>query len=934
MSPRRSGRAAGRAARPRVGASAALLSAALLVAGGAGAGFAASASGDPGATGAQGAPGVPAVAGVPAAGGTTAVRADRADGGGSGTARERGGGEPAALDVLALPTVVKRWSRKIPADRLAVRRDAVYARSGARLSALAVRSGRELWSRQLGDFSCCGDDIVLAGSTVVGDADGKLLLVDAADGSLRGEVDLGAIAAYAGPPVVALSGAGDELVAVDPASSQVTARVPLGEAVLHLGVEDGYALLALAGPGGEGRLTVAGLSADGLREVWRREEPGGDAPAWVEVLGGKLHLARRDRAESSEVVPIEPASGRLGRPLRLAPGVQMAAAWPAGLQALTGAAGGAGAGAEAGGSPAQALRRLAPGSGRPLWTTQLPCKIDGATQEGSVLAAACTRGDGAHGRGLLAILSWESGEIRQLAYGMPAVSDLALAGDLVLAATGEEVAAFSTIEFGMPEGEGSIAAAVRRILLDTRGDQAPDDRGGFILDRLSELEPLGPAAYPFIVRLLPRLGPTSVVAAAGALAAGGYRPAAPALARQLRPGGLEEPRPGAAFKGWNPRFALLRALAVLGGDAEAPAVAGWLGAPGKAAQTGAVRREALATLVAMRSPAADEVVRAFLAAPPSRQPVWNPPRPPAVGAGDGADAAGGGDGEGTAGGGSILVQLPEGRRLVLFRDGYLGSPDDLWAADLGADGRAARPARFTGVRLQLDDDEQRLVDLRGRVAGDRVSVRDAAGRELAAFSLAGAARDSDGDGLTDVVERRLRLDPGNPDTDGDGLRDAEDPAPNARLREPRDDEQAIAAAIFRQFFQFEDGIDGPAAGVAVMVSDFALEWRGRRDPTITLDAREAARFREEIGGGSALLIGIRRGEPGGELGGGPALQLTGDPPAPLPPPAAGEEVYTLTLDRGRFHTHVYRVVVRNLNAAQPAAPRLWAVSWLRLVWSD
>jgi hypothetical protein len=877
-----------------------------------------------------------------------------------------GAGEPAVLDVRSLPTVVKVWSRKVAADRLAVRRKVVFARSGPRLSALAVSGGQLLWTRQLGDFSCCGDEIVLAGSTVVADADGKLFLVDAADGSIRGEVDLGQIGAYAGPPVVALAGR-DELVAVDPGSGQVTARLPVGEEVAHLTVEDGYAVVGLAE---EERRATAGYTADGLREVWRHQGAGDEWASWLEVVDGMMHLVRSGPQQSKEYLPIEPATGKLGRPLRLEAGAEPVFGWPVGLRKLP--AGGANASSRAG--QAESLRRV-DDSGRPLWTTELPCRLAGAARDGGVLAVGCVRQDGDRGRQLLAILSWESGEIRQLAFGLPGLADMTLAGDLVLGAAGEEVVAVSATEFGPPEAEESVEAAVRRILLNTRGDDSQGSRGDYILERLKELEPLGPAAYPCIVRLLPRLGPTSLVAAADALAAGGYRAAAPALARRLQAGSLEKPEPGAAFEGWNPRFALLRSLAVLGGDSEVPAIAAWLEGRGQPAGMGSLRREALVTLAAMRSPAADAAVRAFLAVPPPRQPVWNPPRPPLLrmpavspvpqtpampqgptapgAAGDGdvagaGNASGAGDPAGGAGesavagaagapgaapapgsADAILVQLSEGRRLVLFRDEYLGSPDDLWVADLDPDGRAAGPARFTGVRLPLED-EQRASDLAARASGDRVAVRDGAGRELAAFSLARAAEDSDGDGLTDLVEHRLRLDPHNPDTDGDGLGDAEDPAPNARLREPRDDGQAIAAAIFRQFFQFEDGAQEPAAMVAVVVSDFALEWRGRRDPTITLDAREATRLREETGDGSVPFITIHHGEPHWEA----AYPVSGDPPGPPPALGPGEEIYTLAIDRGRFHSRTYRVVVRNLNAAQPAAPRLWAVSWLRLASYD
>jgi hypothetical protein len=43
------------------------------------------------------------------------------------------------------------------------------------------------------------------------------------------------------------------------------------------------------------------------------------------------------------------------------------------------------------------------------------------------------------------------------------------------------------------------------------------------------------------------------------------------------------------------------------------------------------------------------------------------------------------------------------------------------------------------------------------------------------FDLAGLASDRDGDGLTDIEERRLGLDSMDPDTDGDGMTDGEDP---------------------------------------------------------------------------------------------------------------------------------------------------------------
>jgi hypothetical protein len=62
--------------------------------------------------------------------------------------------------------------------------------------------------------------------------------------------------------------------------------------------------------------------------------------------------------------------------------------------------------------------------------------------------------------------------------------------------------------------------------------------------------------------------------------------------------------------------------------------------------------------------------------------------------------------------------------------------------------------------------------------------------------LADVERDSDGDGLTDIAERRLLLDPANPDSDGDGLIDGLDPMPlTARVDGARNARFELAAAI-------------------------------------------------------------------------------------------------------------------------------------------
>jgi hypothetical protein len=57
-------------------------------------------------------------------------------------------------------------------------------------------------------------------------------------------------------------------------------------------------------------------------------------------------------------------------------------------------------------------------------------------------------------------------------------------------------------------------------------------------------------------------------------------------------------------------------------------------------------------------------------------------------------------------------------------------------------------------------------------------------------------KDSDGDGLTDLAEQQLLLDPKNPDTDGDGIPDGQDSLPNVALnKNPTPRQRAFAAAV-------------------------------------------------------------------------------------------------------------------------------------------
>jgi hypothetical protein len=120
--------------------------------------------------------------------------------------------------------------------------------------------------------------------------------------------------------------------------------------------------------------------------------------------------------------------------------------------------------------------------------------------------------------------------------------------------------------------------------------------------------------------------------------------------------------------------------------------------------------------------------------------------------------------------------------------------------------------------------------------------RTAGGHEVVSADLAEAARDRDRDGIPDLVERRLLLDPERADSDGDGIPDASDPVPNAAAT-AEDDLAPVAAAFFEQYF----GVYAPGEdrGAIIVISDRALARYGRRGPTLVLTGKEAERLTQQ-----------------------------------------------------------------------------------------
>jgi hypothetical protein len=136
-----------------------------------------------------------------------------------------------------------------------------------------------------------------------------------------------------------------------------------------------------------------------------------------------------------------------------------------------------------------------------------------------------------------------------------------------------------------------------------------------------------------------------------------------------------------------------------------------------------------------------------------------------------------------------LVDTREDAKGVLWgliSSGTLGSRKDLWITR--RIGRRWSEPIFTGSTFETLADSDWFSNFVGN---------------------AKIAKDSDGDALTDLVERRLGTNPNLADTDGDGLKDSIDKNPLAAPRKFSDLERVLAAA-FEGVFRFVGWNEVPA----------------------------------------------------------------------------------------------------------------------------
>src|SRR5262249_597178 len=153
--------------------------------------------------------------------------------------------------------------------------------------------------------------------------------------------------------------------------------------------------------------------------------------------------------------------------------------------------------------------------------------------------------------------------------------------------------------------------------------------------------------------------------------------------------------------------------------------------------------------------------------------------------------------------------------------------------------------------------------------------------------------DSDHDGLPDLVERRIHTDPLKTDSDDDGEPDSSDLSPNSHGR-PVNEQQEITAAIFKQYFAFSDQKDSDEVSLAIVISDFALDWQGWNGPVITLSKQMDEAFLQEAGYDGVPHITISPEKAPAHSGGGLAAYTTTELPEGFQL-KAGERVYNLTI---------------------------------------
>ncbi|HWA83231.1 MAG TPA: thrombospondin type 3 repeat-containing protein, partial [Fimbriimonadaceae bacterium] len=170
----------------------------------------------------------------------------------------------------------------------------------------------------------------------------------------------------------------------------------------------------------------------------------------------------------------------------------------------------------------------------------------------------------------------------------------------------------------------------------------------------------------------------------------------------------------------------------------------------------------------------------------------------------------------------------QGKHWGLLQSGVLGSASDLWLAEK-VDGKWTN-ALFTGVNTQGISRWVKNPPAEPTIGGKKGSELPSSDWVKLLVGSTDLAKDSDGDGLTDIEEKRLGTDPHKADTDGDGDPDGVDPWPNAPNRSDLGDAEQVLSAAFEARYHFEGG-----EGAGLLFAEPGMkpfEMPGRKGPVI------------------------------------------------------------------------------------------------------
>jgi len=753
-----------------------------------------------------------------------------------------------------LPSLVELWRSDLVVSKVGYYRGLVYAVSSADVTALDPETGAVLWT-----YEYSAGDGVVNGPTFFDDtlafACGETLtLLDSHAGIPIATVrKKGAIHELVGPPLLASVTAKGSLTLerIDEKSGLATAEWDK-LAIYHDIATIAHMVVVLNVSQGR----MFGLREDDLSLQWERSV----RASGLHVMSGKLYLDN-----CSRFTEVNAQTGELGEALperRPSPITEYVSrhifsfglSWE--LPVVPS-------------ETATVLRRYLESTGRMAWEVELPGLPTGWVREGQDLYLHCNPDAG---RGQLLHLDVGTGEVKHQAYGLRALDGLLKHESVLIAVyhyshTG--LIAFSAASFGpsASDSAATIQSEVRNLLLQFQG--------GTSADISADLRQLGTAALPFVVEVLrelresdqdPSLVSMAYTEAVKLLDEYDWRQSIPVLTSYLTSPPSWWPASATSLDNC-PVAATIRAIGNLGGHAEIPILERVLADPSYSAE---LKRASLATLGALATEETLPIIDRFFQQTPKRIRWFEPASPVEF-----IDIVGIALDENLIGevpyeeclrqemaSKSTKIQQEGGSTLVVFPDSRLGGDYDLWASRINEDGEL-EPAVFLGVAKAPTCDDS------GECGGDSI-VATMKGENIEVWwtgepdaclnvALSDAGRDSDKDGLPDLVEKRFLLDLNSSDTDGDGISDAEDLAPNARDHHPRSQDALIKLALFRHYmsvFPQEPHTLRPI----VVVDDLALEWRGWAGPTISLSNEQHEKLRSSIGYNSLSYITMARAD--------------------------------------------------------------------------